>query len=244
MKKTSSAESNKTVSRNRSAKSAKRRERNPAHARIAREVTPPTVEFARDALLHALRTTVHRSGLLVVDMMLVLHEGRPRSPIVGNPIQVGDRPWWLDVVPKPPGGLPGPEGEVPVARDTVVAVYLDGKKVHFFTWPPEDLLPESVPDAGLPHPSGHQLVPLKTLLWSIYKTDEVPEDDVSAYRRFHERVRAAVVTEIAAPGEKRALIDIVYDIAGGPQLEANLKSGADGLSKATLLRSLAGESLS
>lgn len=227
-----------TTAKARATKEAKRRQR----TRNLPQGHPAPVEFARDALLHTLRTVVHRSGLLVVDMMLVIHDGPPQYPTFGSPMRVGNTPWWLEVVPKPQGGIPMPEGEVPIARDTVVAVYLQGGKAHFFTWPPEDLLPESIPEAGPPISKGDLLAPLKTLIWLIYNTNAVPKDDASTYRRFHERVRAAVITEIAAPGDKRPLIDIVYDIAGGPQLEADLTSGAKRLTKATLLRSLSGES--
>lgn len=247
MKRTS--QSNKQAARARAQKTTKRRDWMRQTARdISRHSLRSTPAFAREALLQALRATVHRSGLLVVDTMLVLHNGAPTNPgppaRIGSPMRVGDTMLWLEVLPKPPGGLPGPHGDVPIAKESVVAVYCDGDSVHFFTWPPEDLLPESVPDAGIPHPSGDRLVPLKSIIWMLYQAYEerrLPEQDLATHRHFHERVRTAVVAELALPREKRPLIDIVFEVAGGPKLEA-IQGGA--LSKDTLLRSLAGEAIS
>lgn len=128
------------------------------------------------------------------------------------------RPWNFGVIQ---GRLPPePRGKEAPPSHTIVAILGPSDSCFSLSFPPELILP----------PSDAPIVGVRRYLWSIYSNRDLPDNasgDADLVTHLLRQIDLAAVEELALPGAKRPMLELVFDVGCGAEIERQLGAGID-----------------
>jgi len=218
------------MSKRRAAKRARREAKRSARPRLLNEGS----RVARD-LLH---TVIESHGVDLTQLSLVIVHKNAKAEYAKSFPELVDLGvgWSFDLVPVPDVIPLGPNRNVTPPGDAAVLLILTEEGALVQLVPFTEFLPLS--DVGDIKKAGKRyLLTLAQSAWLFFLSREkdLRPNIRRLHRDFHDLVRATVVSELARPGRKRSLFEIVFALAGGDQLEAAATNEPEPDSLPTLL---------
>jgi hypothetical protein len=192
--------------------------------------TPTTEALLADgekAAIYALRTVIHTVGLDVTACSLVMvHQSA--TEFLGKHFELQalpNGPWSFAVAPTPKTLAFAANDVMAVPPDRALVVVAAREQAMMHMVSVEELLPPSPPPKTTTGPDGQPLVTLKYLGLMFYRGQFEQQAQRDWQAKFAAKVRGAVLAELAKPGPKRPLVEITYDVLGGPRMERRLDNG-------------------
>jgi hypothetical protein len=199
-------------------------------ARSTSTIATTTLTLLADgekAALFTLRTVLPTVGLDVTAFaILMVHDSA--AEFLGKYFEIRalpNGPWSFAVAPMPEtiAFAANDRVEVPPDKALIVVAARDKAIVHMLGV--EELLPPSPPLETITGPNGKPMVALRHVGLALYYGQFEGQAQRDWQAKFAAKVRGAVLAELAKPGPKRPLVDIAYDVLGGPRIERRVAEG-------------------